>query len=88
MSSPRKSGGLTVALSVQEENKKIFGISDNGGVNRDVRNQLFDKLKSSFLKLGFADILSNPKHGTIEIPGATLEDKARIQISLLSLEKG
>ena len=83
----RKSGGLTVALSVQEENKKIFGISDNGGVNRDVRNQLFDKLKSSLLKLGFADILSNPKHGTIEIPGATLEDKARIQISLLSLER-
>ena len=84
---PRKSGGLTVALSVQEENKKIFGISDNGGVNRDVRNQLFDKLKSSLLKLGFADILSNPKHGTIEILGATLEDKARIQISLLSLER-
>ena len=84
---PRKSGGLTVALSVQEENKKIFGISDNGKVNRDVRNQLFDKLKSSLLKLGFADILSNPKHGTIEIPGATLEDKARIQISLLSLER-
>ena len=84
---PRKSGGLTVALSVQEENKKIFGISNNGGVNRDVRNQLFDKLKSSLLKLGFADILSNPKHGTIEIPGATLEDKARIQISLLSLER-
>jgi len=83
----RKSGGLTVALSVQEENKKIFGISDNGGVNRDVRNQLFDKLKSSLLKLGFADILSNPKHGTIEIPGATLEDKARIQLSLLSLER-
>ena len=83
----RKSGGLTVALSVQEENKKIFGISDNGGVNRDIRNQLFDKLKSSLLKLGFADILSNPKHGTIEIPGATLEDKARIQLSLLSLER-
>jgi len=83
----RKSGGLTVALSVQEENKRIFGISDNGGVNRDVRNQLFDKLRSSLLKLGFADILSNPKHGTIEIPGATLEDKARIQISLLSLER-
>jgi len=83
----RKSGGLTVALSVQDENKKIFGISDNGSVNRDVRNQLFDKLKSSLLKLGFADILSNPKHGTIEIPGATLEDKARIQLSLLSLER-
>ena len=83
----RKSGGLTVALSVQEENKKIFGISDNGGVNRDIRNQLFDKLKSSLLKLGFADILSNPKHGMIEIPGATLEDKARIQLSLLSLER-
>jgi len=83
----RKSGGLTIALSIQEENKTLMGVSNNGGVNRDVRNQLFDKLKSSLSKLGFADILSNPKHGTIEIPGATILDKSKIQLSLLSLER-
>ena len=83
----RKSGGLTIGLSIQEENKTLMGVSNNGGVNRDVRNQLFDKLKSSLSKLGFADILPNPKHGTIEIPGATILDKSKIQMSLLSLER-
>jgi tryptophanyl-tRNA synthetase len=83
----RKSGGLTIGLSIQEENKNLMGVSNNGSINRDVRNQLFDKLKSSLAKLGFADILSNPKHGTIEIPGATILDKSKIQLSLLSLER-
>ena len=83
----RKSGGLTIGLSIQEENRISMGVSNNGSINRDVRNQLFDKLKSSLVKLGFADILSNPKHGTIEIPGATILDKSRIQLSLLSLER-
>ena len=72
----RKSGGLTIGLSIQEENKNLMGVSSNGSINRDVRNQLFDKLKSSLAKLGFADIMSNPKHGTIEIPGATILDKS------------
>ena len=83
----RKTGGLTIGLSIQEENKNLMGVSNNGSINRDVRNQLFDKLKSSLAKLGFADILSNPKHGTIEIPGATIPDKSKIQLSLLSLER-
>ena len=83
----RKTGGLTIGLSIQEENKNLMGVSNNGSINRDVRNQLFDKLKSSLAKLGFADILSNPKHGTIEIPGATILDKSKIQLSLLSLER-
>ena len=83
----RKSGGLTIGLSIQEENKTLMGVSKNGGVNRDVRNQLFDKLKSSLNKLGFADIIPNSKHGTIEIPGATYLDKPKIQLSLLSLER-
>ena len=64
-----------------------MGVSSNGSINRDVRNQLFDKLKSSLAKLGFADIMLNPKHGTIEIPGATILDKSKIQLSLLSLER-
>jgi tryptophanyl-tRNA synthetase len=76
----RKSGGLTIGLSIQEENKNLMGVSSNGSINRDVRNQLFDKLKSSLVKLGFADIMSNPKHGTIEIPGATILDSTMFRI--------
>ena len=54
----RKSGGLTIGLSIQEENRNSMGVSNNGSINREVRNQLFDKLKSSLVKLGFADIMS------------------------------
>jgi len=83
----RKSGGLTIGLSIQDENKIQMGVSESGGVNRQVRASIFEKLKQSLSKLGFADILANPKHGTIEIPGATIGDKSRIKLSLLSLER-
>ena len=83
----RKSGGLTIGLSIQDENKIQMGVSESGGVNRQVRASIFEKLKTSLSKLGFADILANPKHGTIEIPGATIGDKSRIKLSLLSLER-
>ena len=83
----RKSGGLIIGLSIQDENKIQMGVSESGGVNRQVRSSIFEKLKLSLSKLGFADILANPKHGTIELPGATIGDKSRIKISLLSLER-
>ena len=83
----RKSGGLIIGLSIQDENKIQMGVSESGGVNRQVRSSIFEKLKLSLSKLGFADILANPKHGTIELPGATFGDKSRIKISLLSLER-
>lgn len=83
----RKSGGLTIGLSIQDENKSQMGVSNSGGINRQVRNNVFEKLHFSLSKLGFADLLSNPKHGTIEIPGATIGDAYRIKISLLNLER-
>ena len=83
----RKSGGLTISLSVQEENKSVMGVSPNGGINRDVRIQLIEKIKSCLAKIGFADLIPNPKHGTIEIPGATSFDIGKIKLSLLALER-
>ena len=48
---------------------------------------MFSNLESSIADLGFSDIKSNPKHGTIEIPAATLADKFRIRMRLLSTER-
>ena len=83
----RKNGGLTVALSVQDENSQAFGIDSNGRVDRKARAGIFDKIQATLAKLGFADILSNPKHGTLDLPGATLTDRSRIRLTLLSLER-
>ena len=83
----RKSGGLTIGLSIQDENKSHMGVLDSGGINRQVRATIFDKLQACLSQLGFADVLSNPKHGTLEIPGATRGDMSRIKISLLNLER-
>ena len=37
--------------------------------------------------LGYSDIMSNPKHGTVNIPSATSKDKGAIRMALLSLER-
>jgi len=83
----RKNGGLTVALSVQDENYQAFGIDSKGRVDRKARAGIFDKIQAYLAKLGFADILVNPKHGTLDLPGATLTDRSRIRFTLLSLER-
>ena len=83
----RKNGGLTIALLIQEENAKILGVSPNGALLRETRNDIFEKIKKQISRLGFADILPNPKHGTIEIPGATPRDKHPLKMELLKLER-
>jgi|TARA_B100001105_G_C22370392_1_gene434741 tryptophanyl-tRNA synthetase len=83
----RKNGGLTVALSVQDENYQAFGIDSKGRVDQKARAGIFDKIQAYLAKLGFADILVNPKHGTLDLPGATLTDRSRIRFTLLSLER-
>ncbi len=84
---PRKSGGLTIGLSIQDDNKLQMGVKLSGGIDRQTRDEIFEKLKFSLSSLGFADVLANPKHGTLEIPGAVNADIARIKISLLTLER-
>ncbi len=84
---PRKSGGITIGLSIQDDNKPEMGVNLTGGIDRKIREDLFTKLQLSLSNLGFADVLTNPKHGTLEIPGAVKNDIARIRLSLLALER-
>ena len=49
--------------------------------------KIFSKIVNSISSLGFSDINSNPKHGTVNIPGATAKDKYSIRMNLLSLER-
>ena len=83
----RKSGGLTVALSVQDENSLAFGVNPNGRVDRETRDSVFSRMEESIRDLGFSDILSNPKHGTMEVPAATQSDRSKIRMSMLRLER-
>ena len=83
----RKSGGLTVALSVQDGNRSQLGVSESGKVDMSSRNSMMSNLESSIKSLGFSDLKVNPKHGTIEIPGSTSADKFRIRMKLLSTER-
>ena len=83
----RKSGGLTVALSVQEDNQSEMGVSHTGKIDMNSRANLVANIVDSIAELGFSDVKSNPKHGTIEIPGATMGDRSKIRINLLHLER-
>ena len=83
----KKSGGLTIGLSVQDTNQSELGVSKSGKIDRSVRNTVIDRIVDSIRDLGFSDIKSNPKHGTIEIPGATTSDRYRIRMCVLSIER-
>ncbi|HJL64647.1 MAG TPA: hypothetical protein QGF70_03570, partial [Candidatus Thalassarchaeaceae archaeon] len=77
---PRKNGGITVALSVQDGNKEIFGVASNGRVDRTTRDGIFEKFKASIAPMGYSDFIPNPKHGTLDIPGAKVEDIAQVRM--------
>tara|TARA_B100001750_G_scaffold143143_1_gene114195 strand:- start:299 stop:1681 length:1383 start_codon:yes stop_codon:yes gene_type:complete len=83
----RKAGGLVIGLSIQEDNSAALGIGIDGRIDRGRRNSVFDKLSSILKNHGFSDILPNPKHGSIEIPGATQHDRDLIRPDLLKLER-
>ncbi len=84
---PRKSGGLTIALSLQENIHEQLGVRPDGKVDINSRNNLVDRIGILLSNLGFSDITPNPKHGVIEIPGATLDDRSIIRTKMLSLER-
>ena len=79
--------GLQVGVSVQEENALALGVEANGRVNKDKQKQIFAQIVDGIASLGFSDIISNPKHGIVNIPSATLRDKGAIQMVLLNLER-
>ncbi len=79
--------GLQVGVSIQEDNAAIMGVEANGRVNKDVQKQVFSRIVDAISALGYSDIMSNPKHGTVNIPSATSKDKGAIRMALLSLER-
>ena len=85
--SKRKSGGLVIGLSVQDENSHALGIGSDGVIDEGRRNSVFEKLGAILNHLGFSDFLANHKHGSIEIPAATSRDRDLIRPALLQLER-
>ena len=79
--------GLQVGVSVQDDNASVMGVEPSGRVNKDVQKQVFSRIVNAISGLGYSDIMSNPKHGTVNIPSATAKDKGAIRIALLGLER-
>ena len=82
-----KNGGLLIGLSMQEENAAALGQLPNGRVDRDRQKEVFSKIVNAVSALGYSDIMSNPKHGTVHLPGATLADRGKVRMVLLALER-
>ena len=79
--------GLLVGLSIQDENAEILGQQPNGRIDRNKVAAVFQGIVRKLSSLGFSDINSNPKQGTIVLPGATQRDKAKIRMKLLEFER-
>jgi len=79
--------GLQVGVSIQSENSAALGVDANGRVDKARQADVFAKIVAAISELGFSDILSNPKHGTVNIPSATYRDKLSISMALLQLER-
>ena len=58
-----------------------------GKVAADSRQALFERISIALSPLGYSDQIANFKHGTLEIPGASTGDIARIRMCLLALER-
>jgi tryptophanyl-tRNA synthetase len=82
-----KNSGVVIGLSLQEDNAEILGQQPNGRVDKQKLASIFDGIVSRLSLLGFSDIISNPKHGTVNVPGATSKDKIRIRTKLLEYER-
>ena len=79
--------GLQVGVSIQDDNASVMGVEPSGRVNKDVQKQIFSQIVDAISSLGYSDIMSNPKHGTVNIPSATSRDKGAIKMALLGLER-
>ena len=79
--------GLQVGVSIQDDNASVMGVEPSGRVNKDVQRQIFSQIVDAISSLGYSDIMSNPKHGTVNIPSATSRDKGAIKMALLGLER-
>ena len=84
---PGKRSVALIRLSVQEENAEALGQSPNGRIDRAKRQSIFDGIVNNMEAMGFSDIMSNPKEGTVIVPSATSQDIHRIRMQLLAYER-
>ena len=82
-----KKSGVVIGLSIQEDNAEILGQQPNGRIDKQKLNSIFDGIVSCLNDIGYSDIISNPKNGTVNIPGATSKDKIQIKMRLLEFER-
>ncbi len=82
-----KSGGMTVGLSIQDNNLEVMGVQTNGGIDDKQRNKVINKVVGAINKAGFSQISSNPKHGKIDVKDASVSDRNELRYQLLSLER-
>ena len=83
----QRGGGLLLSLSIQPENFDVFGMAESGRVDRKIRGRVFQRIHDLLSNLGYADIASNAKHGTVTIPAATRRDMISIRTHLAHLER-
>ena len=81
------SRGLIISLSIHDENAAVFGQMPNGRIDRSKVEQVFSQIVESLMNLGFSDIMSSPKQGTVHVPSATQRDRHGIRMALLFLER-
>ena len=79
--------GVLIGLSVQDENAALLGQQSNGRIDRKKVASVFDMIVADLAEIGFSDINSNPKQGTIVVPSATNRDMIDIRLKLLKLER-
>ena len=79
--------GVLIGLSVQDENADLLGQQLNGRIDRKKVASVFDMIVADLAEIGFSDINSNPKQGTIVVPSATNRDMIDIRLKLLNLER-
>ena len=58
--------GLQIGVSIQEDNSSIMGVEPSGRANKEAE-EVFSKIVSTIQGLGYSDIMSNPKHGTVNM---------------------
>lgn len=79
--------GILIGLSVHDDNAELFGQQPNGRIDKSKVTEIFAKVVNCLTEIGFSDINSNPKQGTIVVPSATKRDMNKVRIELLKLER-
>jgi tryptophanyl-tRNA synthetase len=82
-----KNAGVTITLSVHDENASVLGQMPNGRMDKQKLNEIFAGIVKCLTELGYSDLQSNPKQGTVNVPSATKRDKTMIRMKLLHYER-